>query len=422
MDFDILIIGGGMVGASLGVALGGLPLRVGLIEAVEFESAAQPSYDDRTIALSFGSKRIFASLGVWDRLEAGGGRSRHPASRDTSTSLCGATAIERIHISDRGRFGFARLAASEAGVEALGWVVENRALGQALTPALAGTKNLTLICPARMEDVVPGPDATSVSVRRGERLETLTAKLVVAADGGRSSVRERLGIAAQRRDYGQSALVANVTTELPHRNVAYERFTDSGPLAFLPMSEGRCAVVWSLPPERAEVLAALGDTEFLAALQERFGGRLGRLLKTGRRAVYPLVRTDVHEIVRERLVLIGNAAHTVHPVAGQGFNLGLRDVAALVEVLGAAVAGGEDIGAAPVLRRYADWRARDTRSIQTFTDSLVQVFSNDLGPLAAARNLGLLAVDLLPPAKRALLRLSMGLAGRLPRLARGLLQ
>jgi 2-octaprenyl-6-methoxyphenol hydroxylase len=419
-DYDILIIGGGMVGASLGVALGTLPLRVGLIEAIEFESTAQPSYDDRTVALSYGSKRIFESLKIWDRLEASGGRSRHPAFRDTDTSLCGATPIQRIHISDRGHFGFARLDAAETGVAALGYVVENRALGQALKLALAETKNLTFICPATVEDVAFTESAASVTFRRDGKLETLNARLVVAADGGTSPVRNKAGIEARRTDYRQTALVTNVTPERPHRNVAYERFTNSGPLAFLPMSENRCAVVWSLTPEKAEALLALDDARFLAALQEQFGTRLGRLLRVGKRAAYPLALTKVSEHIRPRLVLIGNAAHTVHPVAGQGFNLGLRDVAVLAQVLNEAQRTGRDLGELAVLEGYADWRKRDNLAISTLTDGLVRTFSNDLAPLSFARNLGLVAVDLIPPAKRALLHLSMGLAGRLPRLARGL--
>jgi len=402
-DYDILIIGGGMVGASLGVALAPMPLRVGLIEAVEFGSATQPSYDDRTVALSYGSKRIFESLGVWSRLEARG-----------------ATAIRRIHISDRGRFGFARLDASEAAVEALGYVVENRALGQALKPALAETANLTFLCPASVEDVAFIESAASVTFRRGGKLETLSTRLVVAADGGFSPVRNKAGIEAHRTDYHQIALVTNVTPEQPHRNVAYERFTSSGPLAFLPMSENRCAVVWSLSPEKVEALQVLDDTQFVAALQEQFGTRLGRLLKVGKRSTYPLALTKVSEHIRPRLVLIGNAAHTVHPVAGQGFNLGLRDVAVLAQVLSEAQRAGRDVGELAVLEGYANWRKRDNMAISAFTDGLVHTFSNDLTPVSFLRNLGLVAVDLFPPAKRMLLRLSMGLAGRLPRLARGL--
>lgn len=401
--FDVLIVGGGMVGASLATALRTLPLAVGLVEAVEFESAAQPSYDDRTVALSYGSKRIFDTLGVWRRIET-----------------AGATPIHRIHISDRGRFGFARLSHADAGVEALGWVVENRALGQALKAVLAECPQLAMYCPASMEAVEFGTEYAEVRIRRDDRTETLRARLVVAADGGRSLVREQAGIDARRRDYHQTALVTNITTEHPHAHVAYERFTESGPLALLPMSEQRCAVVWSLPPERVESLLAMDDKTFLAALQERFGQRLGRFVRVGRRAAYPLAQTQVQEHVRPRLVLIGNAAHTVHPVAGQGFNLGLRDVATLAQVLRDADQAGEDPGHLAVLQRYAEWRHRDVWATSNFTNGLVRVFSNAIPPLSLARNLGLVAVDLFPPAKRALLRLSMGLAGRLPRLARGL--
>jgi 2-octaprenyl-6-methoxyphenol hydroxylase len=347
--------------------------------------------------------RIFQALGVWSRLETRG-----------------ATPIHGIHISDRGRFGFTRLSREDAGVEALGWVTENRVLGQALRSALGEVGNLTLLCPATMESVEFGDAAAAVTVRRGDRTDTVSSRLVVAADGGRSTLREQAGIAVRRTAYDQAALVTNVTPERPHANVAYERFTDSGPLALLPMSGGRCAVVWSLPPERIDGLLALDDGAFLAALQERFGMRLGRLLKVGRRAAYPLAYTGVAEHARPRLVLIGNAAHTVHPVAGQGFNLGLRDVAALAEVLAQAQREGRDPGDLAVLNRYADSRRRDVFAISAFTNSLVRLFSNDIGPLSLVRNLGLVAVDLLPPVKRALLRLSMGLAGRQPRLARGL--
>jgi 2-octaprenyl-6-methoxyphenol hydroxylase len=215
-------------------------------------------------------------------------------------------------------------------------------------------------------------------------------------------------------------VVTTVTVGRPHANTAYERFTDTGPLALLPMSSNRMAVVWSTNAGNVDTLLGLSDEEYLARLQERFGDRLGMLSRPGKRRAYPLMLTRVQEHVRPRLALIGNAAHTVHPVAGQGFNLGLRDVAALSEVIMQARRDGRDIGDAAVLRRYADWRKRDNQVISSFTNGLIRIFSNDFPPLAVARNLGLIAVDLLPPLKRRLLRITSGLAGKLPRLARGL--
>jgi 2-octaprenyl-6-methoxyphenol hydroxylase len=248
----------------------------------------------------------------------------------------------------------------------------------------------------------------------------LSAKLVVGADGTQSAVRRLFDIPAERTDYGQVAIVATVAAGVPHGNTAYERFTDSGPLAALPMRENRCAIVWSAAAADAETIAGWNDDEFLLRLQERFGDRLGRLTQPGARARHPLALTKVSQPLRPRMVLIGNAAHTVHPVAGQGFNLGLRDVAALVETLIAAARADEDVGSMAVLDRYADWRRRDTRVTEIFTDSLIRIFSNRSLPWAVARGAGLVAVDLMLPVKRRLLRITSGLAGRLPRLARGL--
>jgi 2-octaprenyl-6-methoxyphenol hydroxylase len=402
-DFDVLIIGGGMVGASLALALRHSGLRLGVIEAVAYGSAQQPSYDDRTVALAYGSRRIFTAMQAWQRIEA-----------------LGVTPIERIHVSDRGHFGVARLDAGEAGVEALGYVVENRVLGAALTGMMAAAENITLVCPAEMQAVEFTPGAARVTLVQAGRNRTVSTRLLVAADGGRSAVRTLLGIATQRVEYDQCAVVTNITPERAHAGTAYERFTASGPLALLPMSDNRCSVVWSLPPAEAARMLALSDGEFLRHLQAGFGDRLGEFVKVGARQSYPLALTRVAEHVRPRLALIGNAAHTLHPVAGQGFNLGLRDVAVLAQVVTEAQAAGADIGDLSVLRRYADWRRRDNLAVSTFTDGLVRVFSNAFPPLVAARNLGLLALDLVPPVKRSLLRRTMGLAGRLPLLARGL--
>jgi 2-octaprenyl-6-methoxyphenol hydroxylase len=248
----------------------------------------------------------------------------------------------------------------------------------------------------------------------------VTARLVVAADGGQSSVRAAAGIGVEERDYGQVAVIANVTPSRPHQGVAYERFTDSGPMALLPMSEGRCALVWTLPPRDAEAVLALDDSPFLVAAQERFGDRVGRLLRVGRRSAYPLTFRLARGQAGERTVVIGNAAHTLHPVAGQGFNLGLRDAAVLAQVLVDAVRSGADPGAAAVLAAYARWRAPDQSRVAIFTDTMVRVFSSGSHLVAVARNAGLLALDLLPGLSSGFARHAMGLAGRQPRLALGL--
>jgi 2-octaprenyl-6-methoxyphenol hydroxylase len=403
VDFDIVIVGGGLVGASLACALGDTGLRVAVLEALPPGDPGQPSYDDRTIALAFSSRRIFEGIGVWADI--------------ADRSVC---AIEHIHISDRGRFGLTRLHAADMDIEALGYVAETRALGYALYERMANFENVELICPAVVRGIDSRDSHQEVVVEHDGQERRMRARLLVAADGGDSVVRRAAGISSHRRAYGQTAVVANVTPGHSHGNTAYERFTRSGPLAILPMAADRCAVVWSVEDEEVDAMLAWSDEEYLARLQERFGDRLGRFSRAGKRVAYPLALTHVDEFIGPRLVLVGNAAHTVHPVAGQGFNLGLRDVATLAQVLVDAAAGGRDMGAPAVLQDYADWRTRDNRRVAAFTDGLIRIFANDFPPLALARNLGLFAVDLFPSAKRAFIRRTSGLNGRMPRLARGL--
>ncbi|HAO32375.1 MAG TPA: 2-octaprenyl-6-methoxyphenyl hydroxylase [Candidatus Competibacter sp.] len=402
-DYDILIVGGGMVGASLACALAGQPLRVGLIEAAPFAVSAHPSYDDRSIALAQGTKRIFQTLGLWDALE--------PT----------AEPIRQIHISERGGVGFAHLDSREEGVEALGYVAEARMIGAALLAKLPNLRGVEVLCPARLEQLTVEPESARATVRLGEdRTVELRCKLVVAADGARSPVREQLGVAALRWDYGQQAVIANVTPTLPHRQVAYERFTEDGPVALLPMGGNRCAVVCTVHDPDAAAVLALDDAGFIDLLHRRFGDRLGAFARVGRRQAYPLFLLKSREHARARAAFIGNAAHTLHPIAGQGFNLGIRDAAALAEVIADAGHRGQDIGDLAVLERYADWRRWDQRQTIAFTDALTRLFVNPLPPVRAARNLGLLAFDSLPPFKHWFARHSMGLNGRLPKLARGL--
>ena len=405
-EYDLIIIGGGMVGASLAISLADQPLRIALIEAAAIRSDrtnTPPNYDDRAIALSFGARRIFEGMGLW---------------ADIAPQ---ATAINHIHVSDQGRFGFTRLDAKQEKVDALGYVVTARQLGATLMDKLQQCSNLTLISPAKLTELKLCDDHASAVISRADgNTETLTARLVVAADGGNSHVRHQLDIRTSDRDYGQTAIIANITPEKPHQHIAYERFTRNGPLALLPMPDNRCSLVWTRAPADAERLMQLSDNDFIEELQPCFGKRLGRFLKVGKRHRYPLQLIQAQEQVRARLALIGNAAHTLHPIAGQGFNLGLRDVATLAQSIVDAHHAQKDIGSLAVLEDYADWRHHDHQQVIGFTNTLVQTFSNRLPPLVLARNLGLIATDIIPPLKHSLARHSMGISGKLPRLSRGL--
>jgi 2-octaprenyl-6-methoxyphenol hydroxylase len=406
-EYDILIVGGGMVGASLACALSESPYRIAVLEARPYGAPGQPSYDERTTALAYGSRRILEGLGLWGALAGQ------------------AAPIRAIHVSQRGRFGATRLYAREEGVEALGYVAANRELGRALYARLSQLRNVTLIAPAEVRDLGVEPGHVTLGIvrgdgRSGELEQELRGGLVVAADGRDSVVRQRTGIAVEVRGYGQSAVVANVTPGRPHHDTAYERFTDTGPMALLPLEAGRCALVWTQAQERVDEYLDLSEGAFLAALQERFGWRLGRFERVGARAAYPLALVRATRVVDRRLALLGNAAHSLHPVAGQGFNLALRDVAALAEILSDCARSGGDPGAGAVLDRYAHWRARDLDRTTAFTDMLARVFTSPMPLLSHLLGLGLVALDVCPPARHLLARLSMGVAGRLPRLAAGL--
>lgn len=407
-DYDVIIAGGGMVGASLACALRDAPLKLAVIEAMPFSVPEHAGFDARTLALGHGSRRILDSLGLWPAIAEGG-----------------VTPIHRIHVSDRGHLGSSHLDRRDEGLDALGYVTEIRTPGEVLHGALANQDNVDFLCPAKVADV------RIESLRAHVRLETddgareITGRLLVAADGGNSPIRQMLGIRSFRLGYGQHAVIANVAVDRPHDNVAYERFTDQGPMALLPARDPEggdhmFALVWTVPDDQREAMLALDDGDFLAGLQDRFGERAGRFIQVGRRHAYPLTWMQSREHVRPRLAVIGNAAHTLHPVAGQGFNLGLRDVATLAEVITDGVRAGRDPGDPERLRDYARWRRRDQLTTALFTDSLVRIFSNNLPPVALARNLGLTLLDVAPPLKRLLARQAMGFGGKLPRLARGL--
>jgi 2-octaprenyl-6-methoxyphenol hydroxylase len=406
IECDVLIVGGGAVGSALACALAELPLDVVLVEALETAKLEQPSFDQRTTALANGSQKILSGLGVWPALKG------H------------TEAIRTIHVSERGRFGAARIDADHEGVAALGYTVENAALGRALWERLSRAPRLTIIAPARVTRLTTAVEEVSAVIEPSA--QRVRARLVVAADGARSALRDSLGVAVEEHDYAQRALIFNCVTEVPLAGRAFERFTTNGPIAFLPLTGGRAAVIWTLPAAHAERIAALGVDEFRAELQAAFGYRLGRMGRIGERHIHALTRIKSAPQPAERAVLIGDAALRLHPVAGQGLNLALRDVATLAEVIADALEGARaaglsaDVGAAAVLDRYRGWRAADQRRVSGFTHGLISLFGETALGFGIGRGLGLMAFDLLPGAKALLARQTMGRAGRLPRLARGL--
>ena len=402
VEVDLAIVGGGLVGASLALALRPTGLRVALIEGVAPDAAAQPSFDDRTTALGNGTRRVFESLGVW------------------SAMAVEAAPIRQIHVADAGRAGFARLDSREHDIDAFGYVITNRSMGRVLNAALAEHVSLERRMPARCTAVAFDDDGVVLHTEPGER--PLRARLVVAADGVNSLVRAAAGLEANVEDYQQVAIVAHVASSRPADGTAYERFTPSGPFAVLPLQDGHYGIVWTLSPAAAEEILALSDADYLARLQVAFGWRIGRLLRVGRRQAYPLRLTRAAAVTAERCVLIGNAAQALHPVAGQGFNLGLRDAVTLAELLADARRDqrGVDVGSAALLAEFARRRSADREGIIDFTDRLVKLFGDQRPGVPLLRDIGLLLFDLSPTAKQAMSRLSWGFAGRTPRLARGL--
>ncbi|GDX85577.1 2-octaprenyl-6-methoxyphenyl hydroxylase [Methylococcaceae bacterium] len=389
MDYDLLIVGGGLAGNCLALALKNSGLKIAIIEAQERNVLESAGLGDRALALAAGTVDALKALHIWQGIENV------------------ATPIELIHISDKGHFGKVRLSAQKEKVAALGYVITARELETHIANQITTAENVTLYCPARIMGLMADENAAFVSLKHNDESLNLTAKLVVGADGGKSSVRQLLGISQHVFDYDQTALITTISASKPHKNVAYERFTKSGPLALLPMGKNNCAVVWTRKTDEAEFLMLGSEIDFMTELQQCFGWRLGELKLSAPRRAFPLslIRTD--SMISQRAVIIGNAAHQLHPVAGQGFNLGLRDVVVLAEMLQSQSETG-DIGETEFLKHFSQIRQTDQSRTINFTNVVVQIFSNEWLALATVRNIGLALLDVLPFAKTVLSRHAMG--------------
>lgn len=398
-ECDIAIVGAGLVGASLALALGARGWRIALIENA-LPATGKPAWDERCIAINAASRDIFTQLGVWDDI----GSASAP--------------ILATHISERGRFGVARFSAAEAGLDALGYNTPLRVLNAELQRRALAQRQLQTRIPAQVVGFEADAEWATLSLAEadGERSSRLRCRLVVAADGAQSSLRQMAGIGVEVKDYAQVAVVSALRLRRPHAGVAYERFLHEGPLAILPKPDDAgdpcCSLVWTVAAQHAPRALSLGDADYLNEAQQAFGERLGPFKALGRRSAYPLLRRMATQLTAQRLVLLGNAAQTLHPVAAQGFNLGLRDVAVLAAaLLDAQVA---DPGDADLLARYAAARSDDRRRVADFTDLLVSSFSNRVPVWSGLRHLGLLAVDLAPGLRTRMLRQNLGLLGGVP--------
>lgn len=393
-EFDILILGGGLVGCSLACALEGRGFRAGLVEA-SLPSLPPPGFDERKLALAAASINALGALGVLAELAAA------------------PSPIRRIHVSRAGDFGSVRLEASESGRDSFGSVVSARELGLALERRLSRLSGLQVLRPCTVAALTPGEQSIAVRVQREGREETLTTRLLVGADGTRSLARTALGIGTLDHDYGQTLILCSVACDRAADGTAYERFTESGPVALLPIGSefgGVCAV----PRDAAEAVMAMADRSYCEYFQQRFGWRAGRVERVGRRSAYPVAQSLAERLVAHRVVLVGNAAQTIHPIGAQGFNLGLRDALCLAEAVDDA-----DPGSAASLSAYVESRREDRRQTLAFSDGLARLTSNPAEPMRVLRSLGLLAMANVPGLAGPLAAGAMGFRGRVPRLARG---
>jgi 2-octaprenyl-6-methoxyphenol hydroxylase len=402
-EVDVAVIGGGMAGMTLGAVLSGAGVKTAVIDRVPYDVSGDKGYDGRASAIAHGSANILKASGIWDHLEAEASPIRDIRVAD-GHPLRGISPLF-LHYDHR-----------DIGDAPFGYIIENRAIRAALRARGQALALLDDIRPAEVERVETGPAGATVTLADGR---VIAARLLVAADGRNSATRKQAGISHSEYLYRQKSIVCTVAHERDHDGVAVELFLPGGPFAMLPMTKRRCNVVWSERADLADAYLALDEAAFLDELSQRFGDWLGPIALAGPRFAFPLGVMHAARYTGRRLALLGDAAHAIHPIAGQGLNLGLRDVAALAELIVDAGRLGLDVGAETVLARYERWRRFDNLMLTAVTDSLNRLFSNDIAPVRLARDLGLATVDRMPPVKRFLMRHAMGTVGDLPRLVRG---
>ena len=389
-DYDVLIVGGGLVGSSLALAIAPLGLRIALCEAVLPDDREQPDYDRRSLALSYGSACLLEQWGIWPAL----------ASH--------ATPLLQVHVSEQGCLGQVHIKASSEGVPALGYVIEVPHLNRVLNNKLQADPRIATMMPVTVTQAQRYHEGYALSITDAGNTRRVTARLLVVADGANSRLRTALGIITQHHDYQRSALVANIGLSGDHQGRAYERFAKAGPLALLPLKGRWASLVWTKPPEEAQALLKMSENLFLQQLQREFGYRLGRFLQLGKRQAFPLFKQQAKEQIREGLVLLGSAAHQNHPVAGQGFNLSLRDLAALSEAIRQTQMKGEAVGGFPMLLEYESQVCVDQRWVMAYTHTLEAIFTKRDPVLSSLRSLGLLSFEFLPLIKHRFALKNMG--------------
>lgn len=395
-DYDLAISGGGIIGLTLASALNNSGLKVVVIEAKSQSIAAAKG---QAYAVHLLSGRIFAGIGVWDKI------------LPQIAHFC------HVQLSDADYPQSVNFETNDLGTEVLGYVAEHSALLKPLQDFVSGCPNITYLCPAQVLEAQYQPSGVEINLQMGNEVKTIRTRLIVAADGAKSQIRQAAGINTRGWQYWQSCIVAFVKPEKGHNNTAYEKFWSSGPFAVLPLPGNRCRIVWTAPHAEAKAIVALNDEDFLAELTRRYGAQMGKLELIGDRFVFPVQLMQSDRYVLPRLALVGDAAHCCHPVGGQGLNMGIRDAAALAQVLQQAYSQGEDIGDLAILKRYESWRKQENLTILGFTDLLDRVFSNNFLPVVIIRRIGLLMLRRVPPIKVFALKLMTGLKGRTPEIA-----